>query len=280
MVFKPESKKPSPPRQKLGEVREGVWVKCRGCGKALTRLELSRNYEVCPECGYHFRIGAKKYFEILFDQGEYQLLFENLRSVDFLQFTDRVSYQERLSATIRKTGLSEAILIGAGRIGGCRTVVACMDFSFIGGSMGSVVGERFTLAAEYAVRERVPLLAITQSGGARMMESIFSLMQMAKTAIAVAQMHEYRIPYWVLLTDPTTGGVSASFAMLGDVVMAEPGALIGFAGPRVIKEAMKCELPEDFQRAESVLKHGFVDFIVPRPKLKETICTLHLLFSH
>lgn len=280
MVFKPESRKPSLPSRKLGEVREGVWVKCRDCGRALARIELSRNYEVCPECGYHFRIGAHKYFEILFDKGDYELLFEGLRSVDFLNFTDRMSYQERLTATIKKTGLSEAIIVAVGKIGGYRTVVACMDFSFIGGSMGCVVGERFTLAAEYAVKERIPLLAITQSGGARMMESIFSLMQMAKTAVATVKMDENHIPYWVLLTDPTTGGVSASFAMLGDVVMAEPGALIGFAGPRVIKEAMKCELPEGFQRAESVMRHGFVDFIVPRTQLKETIRTLHILFSH
>ncbi len=260
------------------DVPEGIWHRCPSCKAIVAQTELEENLYVCPHCDYHFRMTPRQYFALLFDNQEWEERFEELRSIDFLEFRDRKTYHSRLKQMLEKTDVTEAIVIGVGKIEGRPLVVAAMDFRFIGGSMGSVVGERFTRAVEYAIAERIPLLSITQSGGARMMESAFSLMQMAKTAAILTQMEVHRLPYWVLLTDPTTGGVTASFGMLGDVMLAEPGALIGFAGPRVIRETIKRDLPPGFQRSEFQLEHGFVDRIVHRRELRATIVQLYRLF--
>ena len=235
--------------------------------------ELKENLYVCPKCAYHCRIGSHDYFDLLFD-GPYQELFTDLKSYDFLEFTDLKKYQDRLQAAYEKNDVSEAITVSEGKVKGKNLVVAAMDFSFIGGSMGSVVGEKIALAIEYCLKKVTPLLIISKSGGARMMESAYSLMQLAKTSALLTRLSKAKIPYLSLLTDPTTGGVTASFAMLGDVNFAEPKALIGFAGPRVIKETIKKDLPEGFQTSEFLLEHGFLDFIVDRHNLKERVASL------
>ena len=249
---------------------DGLWHKCSNCKKTLTTKELKENFHVCPACGNHERIKSADYFEILFNT-RYKLLFSDLRSKDFLEFTDLKSYDDRLFAAHEKTGLNDAIAVAQGRLYEHRIVIASMDFSFIGGSMGSVVGEKIALAVDHCIEKKIPFMVISKSGGARMMESAFSLMQMAKTSVKLSQLAQAKIPYISLLTDPTTGGVTASFAMLGDVNIAEPNALIGFAGPRVIKETIKKNLPEGFQRSEFLLEHGFLDFIVERKDLKTKI---------
>ncbi len=256
-------------------VPEGQWVKCPGCSDPIHRRELAEEFLVCPKCGHHFRMSAKQYFDLLFDDGRYETYDEDLYAVDRLGFVDRKKYSDRLLDAQRETGLNDGAQAASGLIGGREVSVGAMDFSFIGGSMGSVVGEILARSIERAYEREIPLLIIAQSGGARMMEGALSLMQMAKTSAQLTRLEEKSLPYFVLLTHPTTGGVTASFAMLGDVHLAEPGALIGFAGPRVIRETMGQDLPEGFQRAEFLRDHGFVDTIVDRRELRDTI--VHLL---
>lgn len=262
------------------EAPEGLWYNCKRCKETSRTKEVRENYYKCPKCDYHIRIGSKEYFQILFDEEQYEILFGNLVSKDFLHFTDLKPYTDRLEEAQKKTKLNDAIAVATGNVGGLPLVVAAMDFAFIGGSMGSVVGEKITLAIEYSLEHHIPLLVISKSGGARMMESAFSLMQMAKTSAKLTQLAKAGIPYFSLMTDPTTGGVTASFAMLGDLNFAEPESLIGFAGPRVIKETIKRDLPEGFQTAEFLLEHGFLDFIVNRKDLKETLAQLLVLFHN
>jgi len=264
-------------RNKL-DAPEGLWYKCKSCKETTTMKELRDNVFKCPSCNYHVRIGSRDYFEIIFD-GQYQLMFDELRSRDALEFVDLKPYPERLEAATKKTGLTDAISVAVGKVARKQLVIAAMDFSFIGGSMGSVVGERIAKAIDYSIENRIPLMIISKSGGARMMESAFSLMQMAKTSAKLSQLAKAGIPYFSFMTDPTTGGVSASFAMLGDINFAEPKALIGFAGPRVIKETIKKDLPEGFQLSEFVLEHGFLDFIVDRKDLKDKIADLLSMFQ-
>lgn len=261
------------------DVPEGIWYQCKKCKEASTTKELRENYYKCPKCDYHTAIGSQEYFEILFDNQEYNLLHEDLISTDFLQFTDLKPYGKRLDETRAKTGLNDALAIGEGLVNQRPLVVACMDFRFIGGSMGSVVGEKISLAIDRSLETGAPLVIISKSGGARMMESAFSLMQMAKTSAKLTLLAKAGIPYFSLMTDPTTGGVTASFAMLGDINLAEPTALIGFAGPRVIRETIKRDLPEGFQTAEFLLESGFVDLVVNRKDLKETISDLLAFFE-
>ncbi|HXH19151.1 MAG TPA: acetyl-CoA carboxylase, carboxyltransferase subunit beta [Chitinophagales bacterium] len=260
-------------REKM-EAPEGVWYKCPGCKAALTLKELRENLYVCKHCNHHARIGSNEYFSILFDGGVHRELFASLVPVDALAFKDLKTYPERIRENREKTGLNDAMRVAEGKVAGKRITVACMDFDFIGGSMGSVVGEKVARAINHCIRRRLPLLIISKSGGARMMEGAYSLMQMAKTAAQLTRLADAKLPYISLLTDPTTGGVTASFAMLGDVILAEPGALIGFAGPRVIKETIKRDLPEGFQRSEFLLEHGFIDRIVERKNLKRLIADL------
>lgn len=256
--------------QNKKEVPDGVWEKCRSCGEASTYKTLKECLYVCPSCDYHFRIGSHDYFDLLFD-GKFEILFDDLTSIDMLDFEDLQSYKDRLSKAKKKTKLNEAISVAQGKISKCPIVIAAMDFSFIGGSMGSVVGEKIALAIERALETSSALMIISKSGGARMMESAYSLMQLAKTSAMLTKLAEAKLPYLSFLTDPTTGGVTASFAMLGDINFAEPKALIGFAGPRVIKETIKKDLPEGFQMSEYVLESGFLDFIVHRKDLKSKI---------
>ncbi|XWN34816.1 MAG: acetyl-CoA carboxylase, carboxyltransferase subunit beta [Roseivirga sp.] len=252
---------------------DGLWHKTPQ-GKIVHTKVLQENAYVSPEDGYHVRIGSKEYFELLFDENQFTELGAELTSADPLQFVDSQPYRERLQKAQEKTQLKDAIRVAHGTMNGLALVIACMDFSFIGGSMGAVVGEKITKAVDHACQHHMPLLIISKSGGARMMEAGFSLMQMAKTSAKLLQLAEAKVPYISLLTDPTTGGVSASFAMLGDFNIAEPGALIGFAGPRVIREAIGKDLPKGFQSAEFLLEHGFLDFIVDRRGLKATLTRL------
>jgi acetyl-CoA carboxylase carboxyl transferase subunit beta len=255
------------------EAPDGIWEKCPSCKKALHYQEQVDNLHVCQYCNHHLRIGSREYFELLFDNNDFKELFGNLTSGDPLNFTDSKKYTERIAETTKKTGLKDAIRAAHGKIEGQDLVVACMDFAFIGGSMGSVVGEKIARSIDYCIKNKIPFLLISKSGGARMMEAAFSLMQMAKTSAKLALLSRAKIPYISLLTDPTTGGVTASYAMLGDINIAEPGALIGFAGPRVIKETIKRDLPKGFQTSEFVLEHGFLDFIVTRGEMKAKIAS-------
>src|SRR6478752_4078211 len=262
------------------ETPEGLWTKCPECNFICTSNELKENLFVCPKCNYHHRIGSEDYYEIVFDDKEYTELFDNITSKDFLGFTDLKSYQKRLDEIHAKTDLKDSMRVAVGKIGGHEIVVACMDFEFIGGSLGSVMGEKFSRAVDYCIEHKLPLFVISKSGGARMMESAFSLMQLAKTSGKLSQLSDAKLPYISLLTDPTFGGISASFGMLGDLNIAEPGALIGFAGPRVIKETIKKDLPPGFQRSEFILEHGFLDFIVNRKELKQKLATVLTLFKN
>jgi len=263
------------------ETPEGLWHQCPECKKKMTNKELISNGYVCPEeDAFHFRIGSKEYFKLLFDARSYKHLFENLSSKDFLNFEDEKKYSDRIVASQKKTNLKDAIQVAHGRINKQDIVIACMDFSFIGGSMGSVVGEKISRSIDYCIKKKIPLMIISKSGGARMMESAFSLMQMAKTSVKLTLLAEAKLPYISLLTDPTTGGVTASYAMLGDINIAEPKALIGFAGPRVIKETIKKDLPEGFQRSEFLLEKGFLDFIIDRRDLKKRLGEMLLLFKN
>ncbi len=260
------------------EAPEGLWYQCKECKATCTRRELRDNFSKCPGCNYHVRISSHEYFELIYD-GQVEELFGELRSKDILGFVDLKPYTDRLAETMRKTELTDAITVAKGKVGKRPLVIAAMDFNFIGGSMGSVMGEKISRAVNYCLEHKTPLLIISKSGGARMMESAYSLMQMAKTSAKLTLLAKAGIPYFSLMTDPTTGGVTASFAMLGDINFAEPKALIGFAGPRVIKETIKRDLPEEFQTAESLLENGFLDFIVDRKELKERISDLLALFE-
>jgi acetyl-CoA carboxylase carboxyl transferase subunit beta len=259
-------------------VPEGLWVKCEGCREILYRKELDRSLWVCPRCGHHHRISARARLAQIFDDGNWRELFGNVHSTDPLEFADTKPYSERLRAMREKGLRSDALVVGAGKLGGARCVVGAMEYAFMGGSMGSAVGEKLTRAIERCLKGKTPLVVVSCSGGARMQEGVLSLMQMAKISAALARLHTARLPYVSVLTDPTTGGVTASFAMLGDINIGEPGALIGFAGPRVIEQTIRQKLPEGFQRSEFLLEHGMLDMVVPRQELKETIarCLSHL----
>ena len=258
---------------------EGLWAKCPSCKYTCTIAELAENKFVCPKCEHHHRIGSQEYFDILFDESDYKELFANIRSKDYLGFVDLKPYQQRLEEAYAKTDIHDSITVAHGKVNSHDLVVACMDFEFIGGSLGSVMGEKISRACDYCIKQRIPFMIINKSGGARMMESAFSLMQLAKTSGKLSQLSDAKVPYISLCTDPTFGGTTASFAMLGDIICGEPNALIGFAGPRVIKETIKKDLPEGFQRSEFLLEHGFLDFIVHRKELKNRIGTLLVLFK-
>lgn len=252
------------------DVPKGLWYKSP-TGKIVDAEQLEKNFYVSPEDGYHVRIGSPEYFKILFDDNQFTELDKNLTSKDPLNFEDTKKYTERLDEAQQKTGLKDAVRTAVGKSKGRDLVVACMDFKFIGGSMGSVVGEKISRAAAYSLKHKIPLMVISKSGGARMMEAALSLMQLAKTSAGLAQLADAKIPYISLCTDPTTGGTTASFAMLGDINIAEPGALIGFAGPRVVKDTTGKDLPKDFQTSEFLLDHGFLDFITKRSELKNKV---------
>jgi acetyl-CoA carboxylase carboxyl transferase subunit beta len=262
-TFAPVSDDGSPARVRT----EGLWIKCPGCRTPLFKAELEANIHVCPKCGHHFKIHARQRIDLLLEPG-YTFVDGNLRSTDPLNFTDIKSYKSRLAAAQKHTGLNDALLTALGHIGHHSVVLCAMEYTFIGGSMGAVVGELIARAIDRSLATRHPLVIVSASGGARMMEGVVSLMQLAKIATGLAQLDEARIPYICVLTDPTTGGITASFAMLGDLNIAEPGALIGFAGPRVIEQTIRQKLPEGFQRSEFLLEHGFLDAVVPRSELK------------
>ncbi|MCB4808674.1 acetyl-CoA carboxylase, carboxyltransferase subunit beta [Tamlana sp. 62-3] len=268
--FKRKTKGITTTTEEKKDTPRGLWYKSP-TGKIIDTEELEKNFYVSPEDGYHVRIGSKEYFEILFDDNKFKELDANLESKDPLKFIDTKKYPDRLKAAQEKTKLKDAVRVGVGKSKGKDLVVACMDFAFIGGSMGSVVGEKIARAADYALKKKLPLMVISKSGGARMMEAALSLMQLAKTSVKLAQLAEAKLPYISLCTDPTTGGTTASFAMLGDINISEPGALIGFAGPRVVKDTTGKDLPEGFQSAEFLLEHGFLDFIAVRSELKNKV---------
>ena len=276
--FKRTNKNINTKTEEKKDIPAGLWYKTP-TGKIIETKELAENKYVSPEDDYHVHIGSKEYFEILFDD-KFKELNSGITSVDFLKFQDQKKYSDRLKDAQVKTNLKDAIRIGYGKSLGKDIVIACMDFKFIGGSMGSVVGEKISLSIDYAIKKKCPLVVISKSGGARMMESATSLMQMAKTSAKLTKLADAQLPYISFLTDPTTGGVTASFAMLGDINIAEPGALIGFAGPRVIKETIKKDLPKGFQTSEFLLDHGFLDFIVPRAELKTKIGDVLKLFKN
>jgi acetyl-CoA carboxylase carboxyl transferase subunit beta len=259
--------------EKSSRVPEGLWVKCPSCGQVIYHKELEANHEVCPKCAHHFRMNAADRLALLFDDGRWSEHDANLRSTDPLQFTDTKPYKDRLKASIRATGRKDAVVTASGTIDGIPTVVAAMEYSFIGGSMGVVVGEKITRAIELAITERQPVVVVCCSGGARMMEGTLSLMQMAKISAALGRLDRAGLPFLSVMTDPTTGGVTASFAMLGDLNIAEPKALIGFAGPRVIEQTIRQKLPEGFQRSEFLLEKGMIDVIVDRRDMKATIAS-------
>jgi len=256
------------------EVPSDIFDKCAGCGEILYGEKLAQNLQVCPTCGHHFRVSAERYVEILLEEGSFNEIDREIASADPLGFQDLKAYSDRLEVAVAKVGRNEAVLSGTGTLDGMEVALAVMDFRFVGGSMGSVVGEKIARAGRVALDRKLPLIVVSASGGARMQEGVYSLMQMAKTSSILARMHEAGLPYIAVLTDPTTGGVTASHAMLGDVNLAEPGALIGFAGPRVIEETIRQELPDGFQRSEFLLEHGMVDRVVDRRRLKGEIATL------
>ncbi len=272
---RPEGAAPEAP-PKTVKIPEGLWVKCDNCKEIIYRKEVERNLKVCPKCDYHFRISASERLPFLVDEGSFLEVEDGLSPRDFLSFKD---YKDKLKSSRKKTGLKDAIISGEAKIGGTPVQIVVMDFSFMGGSMGSVVGERIVRAVDRAIDKRTPFVAVTSSGGARMQEGILSLMQMAKTSAAVARLGTAGLPYIAVLTDPTFGGVTASFAMLGDIIMAEPKSLIGFAGPRVIEQTIKQQLPAGFQRAEFLLDHGMVDMIVQRKDLRATLAKVLAFFA-
>jgi acetyl-CoA carboxylase carboxyl transferase subunit beta len=261
------------------ETKEGLWFKCPQCKQVFSIDDHEANLHVCP-CGYHERINTEMYFKILFDDNKYKELNPKLKSADPLEFVDTKKYTDRIETTIKQTGIKDAITTAEGTINGHKIVIASMNFEFIGGSMGSVVGEKIARAIDHCINKKLPFMIISKSGGARMMEAAISLMQMAKASAKLSQLADAKLPYISLLTDPTTGGVTASFAMLGDVNIAEPGALIGFAGPRVVRETIGRDLPDGFQTSEFVLEHGFLDYIVPRKELKGKIALQLEMFAN
>lgn len=262
------------PTEEKMDTPEGVWWQCPECKKTTTTIEFEEKLWCCPNCNYHGRIGSREYFKCLFDDGKHTLLFENILSKDALNFKDLKDYESRLKDAIKKSKYTDALSVGVGDIDGIKTVICCMNFEFIGGSMGTVVGERISRAIDHCVEHHLPLIIISKSGGARMMESGFSLMQMAKTSAKLTLLAKERLPYISICTDPTTGGVTASYAMLGDINIAEPKALIGFAGPRVVKETIKKDLPKGFQSAEFLLETGFLDLIVDRKDMRAQLAKL------
>jgi acetyl-CoA carboxylase carboxyl transferase subunit beta len=268
--FKRTEKGITTPTEDKKDVPKGLWYKSP-TGKIVDAEELAKNFYVSPEDGYHVRIGSKEYFNILFDDNEFTEFDKNMTSKDTLKFVDTKKYGDRIKDATEKTKLKDAVRTAVGKSKGRDLVIACMDFAFIGGSMGAVVGEKIARAIDYSIQNKIPFVMISKSGGARMMEAAYSLMQLAKTSAKLAQLADAKIPYISLCTDPTTGGTTASYAMLGDVNISEPGALIGFAGPRVVKDTTGKDLPEGFQTAEFVLEHGFLDFITPRKELKDKI---------
>jgi acetyl-CoA carboxylase carboxyl transferase subunit beta len=272
--FRRSKKSIETPEYPRKEVPDGLWTKCEGCGEIIHRKQLEQQSFVCMKCNYHFRIGSKEYIKILLDEDSFKEMDRKMRSTDPLDFVDTKRYKDRIKEAMRKTELNDAIRTGSGTMNGIPVIVGIMDFSFIGGSMGSVVGEKVARATDKAMKEKKPLIIVSASGGARMMEAALSLVQLAKTSSKLAQLHEAGVPFISVITDPTTGGVTASYAMLGDVNIAEPGALIGFAGPRVIKQATGKDLPPGFQRSEFQLEHGFVDMVVHRKDMKETLSKL------
>ena len=271
MAWFKRSKENISPDSKKTDIPDGQWSKCEDCGEIIHNKQLEVSLWTCPKCNFHFRIGSEQYIQILLDKGSFKELDKKMRSADPLEFEDTKKYAERVNSTIKKTGLNDAVRTGAGKIDGKKIAFACMDFGFIGGSMGSVVGEKIARCIDHAYDNKIPLIIISQSGGARMMEGAFSLMQMAKTSARLARLADAKVPYISVLTDPTTGGVTASYSMLGDIIIAEPKALIGFAGPRVIKQTIGKDLPPGFQRSEFLLENGFLDFIVNRKQMKEKL---------
>ncbi|MBM2841617.1 MAG: acetyl-CoA carboxylase, carboxyl transferase, beta subunit [Bacteroidetes bacterium] len=276
--FKRSKEKISAETQKK-EMPDGMWVKCDECGEIIHKKELEQNLFTCTKCNHHFRIGSKEYFEIILDPDSFKEHDRKMRSVDPLKFRDTKRYRDRIPEAIKKTGLYDAARWGTGTLNKQSVVMAAMDFAFIGGSMGSVVGEKVSRAIDRSWKSKHPLIVVSSSGGARMMEGALSLMQMAKTSAKLARLADAGVPYISVLTDPTTGGVTASFSMLGDIHIAEPGALIGFAGPRVIKQTIGKDLPPGFQRSEFLLDHGFIDQVVHRKELKNTISQIISLLS-
>ena len=276
-----KDKAPKEPREnRQSKVPEGLWVKCENCREILYNKELARNFKICPKCQHHFRLSAPERLRMLFDDEEYVELETDLRSIDPLKFRDTKRYRDRIRQSEESIGTSDAIVVASGTMGGIPVIIGAMEFFFLGGSMGSVVGEKVTRAIERSTRERRPLILVSTSGGARMQEGILSLMQMGKIAAALSRLSDARIPYISVMTDPTTGGVTASYAMLGDLNVAEPNALIGFAGPRVIEQTIRQTLPEGFQRSEFLLEHGMLDFVVPRSEMKsELVKALRLLWT-
>ncbi len=256
------------------KIPEGLWVKCDSCREIIYKKEIEKNLQICPKCNYHFRISATERIHFVVDEGSFTELDAGLASPDPLDFRDTISYGERLDENRKKSGLKEALIYGEAAINGRPVIIGIMDFSFMGGSMGSVVGEKIARAAELALERRIPLITVSSSGGARMHEGMFSLMQMAKVSAAIGKLRQTDVLYISVLADPTFGGVTASFAMLGDIIIAEPKSLIGFAGPRVIEQTIKQQLPENFQRAEFVLEHGMIDLVADRKELKQTIFRL------
>jgi acetyl-CoA carboxylase carboxyl transferase subunit beta len=269
--FKKIKKPKQPVERKQLRMPEGLWVKCEGCKEIIYKKEVLRNANVCPKCSYHFRITAAERLAALFDEGRYQEVDTDIYSVDPLKFVDTKPYKDRLQEYRERTGMTDAVVNARGTLGGYQVMVSAMEYRFMGGSMGSVVGEKVTRAIERALEERIPLIVISCSGGARMQEGCLSLMQMAKISGALARLDEAGVPYISILTDPTTGGVTASYAMLGDINIAEPKALIGFAGPRVIEQTIKETLPEGFQRSEFLLEHGMLDFVVERSRMRDVL---------
>ncbi len=269
--FRKEKQPKQPVERRQSRVPGGLWVKCENCKEIIYKKEVLRNANVCPKCGYHFRISAKERLTSLFDNGLYEEVDRNILPTDPLAFKDTRPYKDRLRAYQEETGLKDAVINGVGLMGGIPVVISAMEYSFMGGSMGSAVGEKIARAAERAMADQRPLIVISASGGARMQEGVLSLMQMAKISSLLARLHEARVPYISILTDPTTGGVTASYAMLGDLNIAEPKALIGFAGPRVIEQTIRQKLPEGFQRSEFLLEHGMLDMVVERSQLKPTL---------
>jgi acetyl-CoA carboxylase carboxyl transferase subunit beta len=279
MWFKKDRATREPREGRTSKVPGGLWVKCDSCRQILYNKELARNFKICPKCGFHFRLSAPERLRMLFDDEKYVEFDTNLRSSDPLKFRDSRKYRDRLRDAEEQVGPSDAIVVGSGTLDGMPVIIGAMEFFFMGGSMGSVVGEKVARAAERALAERKPLILVSASGGARMQEGVLSLMQMAKISAALGKLAEGRIPYISVMTDPTTGGVTASYAMLGDLNVAEPNALIGFAGPRVIEQTIRQTLPEGFQRSEFLLEHGMLDFIVDRSEMKATLARcLRLLF--
>lgn len=261
------------------QMPEGVWTKCKNCQEIIYAKEIERNLNVCPKCSYHFRIGARERIDLVIDEGTFVEMDGSMLSIDFLDFKDSKKYKDRIKAAVKKAGDGDAVICGCGELDGLPVVVAVFDFSFMGGSMGSVVGEKITRAIEKGLETEAPVLVFSSSGGARMQESIHSLMQMAKTSAALAKLKAAGIPFISVLTDPTTGGVTASFAMLGDLNIAEPRALIGFAGPRVIEQTIRQTLPEGFQRSEFLLERGMVDMIVTRSEMKQRLSQVLRIFT-